>query len=89
MTGVSFLRRGTNIVVPHESCPSCNAGNAVTFDTVSRGRVWYACLACREVWIGNDDPRRERGVLATRRAGTVGSAEGAPWQDAAAYRTTA
>lgn len=73
VTGVHPVRRGTNITVPEERCPACAAGNAVTFDTISRGRAWYACLACRQVWIGNNEPRRERGVLTSRRASYVGA----------------
>jgi DNA-binding response OmpR family regulator len=47
---------GTNIVWRDAVCPSCGEGDAVGFDAASYRRMWYACLACRNVWVGR---RRE------------------------------
>ena len=47
---------GTNRTWSETHCPSCAAGNAVSFDAVSHRRMWFACLGCRHVWIAK---RRE------------------------------
>ena len=48
---------GTNIAWSDVCCPSCGHSGAVSFDAVDRRRMWFACMPCREVWLG---PRRER-----------------------------
>ena len=47
---------GTNRTWSDSHCPSCAAGNAVSFDAASHRRMWFACLGCRHVWIAK---RRE------------------------------
>lgn len=47
---------GTNRVWPDTHCPKCDAPAAVSFEFHSYRRMWYACLACEEVWLG---PRQE------------------------------
>jgi DNA-binding response OmpR family regulator len=47
---------GTNRIWPAIHCPTCNKGNAVSFDYSSHRRSWYACVACDHVWLG---PRRD------------------------------
>ena len=42
----------TNVVFRDACCLTCGQGGIVGFDTASRGRMWYACLACDKVWIG-------------------------------------
>ena len=39
------------IQCPQGNCPYCNATPITSFDFVSHGRAWYACLACKKVWI--------------------------------------
>jgi|SRR5678815_1983891 DNA-binding response OmpR family regulator len=42
-----------NVVAAESSgvhCPHCNAA-ATTLDFLSHRRAWYACLACKKVWI--------------------------------------
>jgi DNA-binding response OmpR family regulator len=53
---------GTNVVWPDVHCPSCGQGNAVSFDAASYRRMWYACVACRTVWLA---PTRQ--AIATAR----------------------
>ena len=36
---------------PNEHCPHCSATSVMCFDFVSHRRAWYACLACKKVWI--------------------------------------
>jgi DNA-binding response OmpR family regulator len=45
-------RRGTNRAWRDVSCPRCAEANAVSFDFVSHRRMWFACLACNQVWVG-------------------------------------
>ena len=42
---------GTNRTWSDTHCPSCAAGNAVSFDAAARRQMWFACLGCRHVWI--------------------------------------
>lgn len=44
---------GTNRAWETVTCPRCNEPNAVGFDFTSHRRMWFACLACDQVWIGN------------------------------------
>ena len=46
---------GTNRTWSNTHCPSCEHGDAVSFDGTSHGRMWFACLACRHVWIAKPD----------------------------------
>ena len=43
---------GTNVVCPDRDCPSCGHRGVVSFDAASHRRMWYACLPCRNVWLG-------------------------------------
>lgn len=42
---------GTNIMRHDAACPSCGTSGVVSFDAAGRGRMWYACVPCRNVWI--------------------------------------
>ena len=42
----------TNRVWPGTVCPSCDHGGAVSFEFSSHRRSWYACSACKKVWLG-------------------------------------
>jgi DNA-binding response OmpR family regulator len=42
----------TNRTWPDTACPSCAHRGAVSFEFSSHRRSWYACLACKQVWIG-------------------------------------
>jgi CheY-like chemotaxis protein len=42
----------TNRAWPDTACPSCEHGGAVSFEFSSHRRSWYACLACKKVWLG-------------------------------------
>ncbi|HXD16325.1 MAG TPA: response regulator [Vicinamibacterales bacterium] len=54
---VSFaLRRGTNRVWPGDECPHCHQSGVTSFEYAAHRREWFACLGCREVWVGE---RRE------------------------------
>jgi DNA-binding response OmpR family regulator len=44
---------GTNRVWPATHCPACAAPSATSFEFDSYRRMWYACLACNEVWLGS------------------------------------
>jgi CheY-like chemotaxis protein len=46
------ITEGTNVIVKDACCLSCGHGGIVGFDAASRGRMWYACLACDKVWMG-------------------------------------
>ena len=46
----------TNRAWPDAACPSCDRGGAVSFEFASYRRAWYACLACKHVWVAK---RRE------------------------------
>jgi DNA-binding response OmpR family regulator len=43
---------GTNRTWPAITCPRCHEPNAVGFEFSSYRRVWFACLACDQVWLG-------------------------------------
>lgn len=43
--------RGTNRHWGHLACPSCDGAGATSFDATGLRRAWYACLACKHVWI--------------------------------------
>jgi DNA-binding response OmpR family regulator len=49
---IGRLLRQRAIVAHDEECPACRRGGVVSFDVVSRDRSWYACVACRKVWVG-------------------------------------
>jgi len=42
----------TNQVWPNTACPACDHRGAVSFEFSSYRRSWYACLGCKNVWIG-------------------------------------
>jgi DNA-binding response OmpR family regulator len=42
----------TNRTWPDVACPSCGCPGAVSFEFSSHRRCWYACLACKQVWLG-------------------------------------
>ncbi len=42
----------TNRAWPGTACPSCDRGGAVSFEFSSHRRSWYACPACKKVWLG-------------------------------------
>ena len=46
---------GTNLIWAETYCPSCRHSHAVSFDATSHRRLWFACLACRHVWIAKLD----------------------------------
>lgn len=41
----------TNRTWLNTACPSCGHRGAVSFEFSSHRRSWYACLACKNVWI--------------------------------------
>ena len=41
-----------HVILPDDHCPHCNALPITAFDFLSYRRAWYACLACKKVWIG-------------------------------------
>jgi CheY-like chemotaxis protein len=45
--------QGTNRAWETVACPRCSEPNAVSFDFTSHRRMWFACLACNQVWIGH------------------------------------
>jgi DNA-binding response OmpR family regulator len=47
---------GTNRVFPDLVCPYCDHQGVTCFDFAGMRRAWYACLACRNVWVAK---RRE------------------------------
>jgi DNA-binding response OmpR family regulator len=51
-----LLAARTNQVWPSTHCAYCRHLGVTSFDFVSHRRAWYACLACRKVWIAK---RRE------------------------------
>ena len=48
---VEEVATGTNRIWSDTHCPSCAAGNAVSFDAAAHRQMWFACLGCRHVWI--------------------------------------
>jgi CheY-like chemotaxis protein len=51
-----LLLHSTNNHWPHTHCPYCSHQGVTSFEFLSRRRAWYACLACRKVWIA---PRQD------------------------------
>ncbi|HEY3162111.1 MAG TPA: response regulator [Vicinamibacterales bacterium] len=45
------LLAGTNREWPNTYCPYCDQRGVTSFEFCSHRRAWYACLACRRVWI--------------------------------------
>jgi DNA-binding NarL/FixJ family response regulator len=54
--GDSSLAATTNRVWAEVACPSCQQNGVVSFEFASHRRAWYACLACKGVWMSK---RRE------------------------------
>jgi CheY-like chemotaxis protein len=54
--GDSLLAATTNRVWPEVACPTCQRDGVVSFEFASHRRAWYACLACKGVWMAK---RRE------------------------------
>lgn len=52
---VTVPNGGSNRTWPDLRCPYCDERGVTSFDYTSRRRAWYACLACRKVWL---DKRR-------------------------------
>jgi hypothetical protein len=48
---IDLLRNGTNRVWPATHCPYCSNQGVTSFEHASMRRAWYACVACRKVWI--------------------------------------
>ena len=57
-----FAHYSINRVWSDTHCPSCQQGNAVSFDAGVHRRLWFACLTCQKVWTA-----RPRGVNDQRR----------------------
>lgn len=43
---------GTNRHWPETPCPNCNRDGVTSFEFSSHRRSWYACLRCKQVWVG-------------------------------------
>ena len=43
---------GTNRVWPTTACAHCGAQGVTSFEFASHRRAWYACLHCKNVWLG-------------------------------------
>jgi DNA-binding response OmpR family regulator len=54
----SRITGSTHVIIKDACCLSCGQAGIVGFDTASRGRMWYACLACDKVWIGVEQSGR-------------------------------
>jgi CheY-like chemotaxis protein len=54
--GGSSLAATTNRVWAKVACPRCQRDGVVSFEFASHRRAWYACLACKGVWMAK---RRE------------------------------
>jgi CheY-like chemotaxis protein len=54
--GDASLAATTNRVWAEVACPTCQRDGVVSFEFASHRRAWYACLACKGVWIAK---RRE------------------------------
>jgi len=48
---IDLLKSGTNRTWPNSQCPYCANTGVTSFDYASMRRAWYACLACRKVWM--------------------------------------
>jgi DNA-binding response OmpR family regulator len=47
----ALLQAGTNRVWPEMHCPYCDHEGATSFEFASHRRAWYACMACKKVWM--------------------------------------
>ena len=47
-----LLQHGTNRTWPDTACPTCGHPGAISFEFSSYRRMWYACLSCEAVWLG-------------------------------------
>ena len=47
----SLLAARTNRDWPNTHCPHCDHEGVTSFEHTSHRRAWYACLACRHVWM--------------------------------------
>jgi hypothetical protein len=43
---------GTNRFWPDQPCPCCHTVGVTSFEFHSHRRAWFACTACRHVWVG-------------------------------------
>jgi DNA-binding response OmpR family regulator len=43
---------GTNRFWPTSACAHCDAQGVTSFEFASHRRSWYACLQCKNVWLG-------------------------------------
>jgi DNA-binding response OmpR family regulator len=48
---LELIAARTNQVWPNTHCPHCAHSGVTSFEHLSYRRSWYACLACRKVWI--------------------------------------
>ena len=57
---IDLLKSGTNRTWPNTQCPYCMHSGVTSFDYASMRRAWYACPACRKVWMAKrlDQPSR-------------------------------
>lgn len=46
-----LLLAGTNQHWPNTHCPHCQHKGVTSFEYASYRRAWYACLACKKVWL--------------------------------------
>ena len=46
-----LLLAGSNEHWPNSHCPHCAHQGVTSFEFTSYRRAWYACMACRKVWI--------------------------------------
>lgn len=47
----ALVMNGTNRFWPTTHCPYCMHVGVTSFDYCMHRRAWYACLACKKVWI--------------------------------------
>ena len=47
----ALVMNGTNRFWPNTHCPYCQRVGVTSFDYCMHRRAWYACLACKKVWI--------------------------------------
>ena len=45
-------QRGTNRTWSDATCPNCAQPGVVSFEYSSHRRMWFACLGCDRVWLG-------------------------------------
>jgi len=53
-----LARMGTNREWPNTHCPYCDHEGVTSFDYAGLRRAWYACLACRKVWLAKRQDER-------------------------------